>query len=181
MYYVNLYLCCISKHELGLLFVYGRIPKAVLLECTFMKLLFLTALICACGFASAEAVYKCTDNGKVSYSNEPCLGAQRVDTMATRGLDKMSGVQRSGNAVQAEKNNEAIERAMQSVVGKNYRRDRAIKRQYHSAFDKLQCERLDGQIEALEKEESYIKNKVQLEVLQAELFQRRKAFKDLDC
>lgn len=116
--------------------VYGRIPKAVLLECTFMKLLFLTALICACGFASAEAVYKCTDNGKVSYSNEPCLGAQRVDTMATRGLDKMSGVQRSGNAVQAEKNNEAIERAMY---------------------------------------------KVQLEVLQAELFQRRKAFKDLDC
>ena len=146
-----------------------------------MKLLFLTVLLSASGFAYAEAVYKCTDNGKVSYSNEPCLGAQRVDTMATRGLDKMSGVQRSGTDVQAEKHNETMERAVQSVIGKNYRRERAIQRQYHTAFDKLQCERLDGQIEALEKEESYIKNKVQLEVLQAELFQRRKAFKDLDC
>ena len=146
-----------------------------------MKLLFLTVLLSASGFAYAEAVYKCTDNGKVSYSNEPCLGAQRVDTMATRGLDKMSGVQRSGTDVQAEKHNETMERAVQSVIGKNYRRERAIKRQYHTAFDKLQCERLDGQIEALEKEESFIKNKVQLEILQAELFQRRKAFKDLDC
>lgn len=146
-----------------------------------MKLLFLTVLLSASGFAYAEAVYKCTDNGKVSYSNEPCLGAQRVDTMATRGLDKMSGVQRSGTDVQAEKHNETMERAVQSVIGKNYRRERAIKRQYHSAFDKLQCERLDGQIEALEKEENFIKNKVQLEILQAELFQRRKAFKDLDC
>ena len=62
---------------------------AEFLKQSFMKLLVLTALICACGFASAEAVYKCTDNGKVSYSNEPCLGAQRVDTMATRGLDKI--------------------------------------------------------------------------------------------
>ena len=146
-----------------------------------MKLLFLTVLLSASGFAYAEAVYKCTDNGKVSYSNEPCLGAQRVDTMATRGLDKMSGVQRSGTDVQAEKHNETMERAVQSVIGKNYRRERAIKRQYHTAFDKLQCERLDGQIEALEKEENFIKNKVQLEILQAELFQRRKAFKDLDC
>ena len=146
-----------------------------------MKRLILSALLLASGLASAEAVYKCTDNGKVSYSNEPCLGAQRVDTMATRGLDKMSGVQRSGKDVQAEKDHESMQRVMQSVVGKNYRRDRAIKRQYHTAFDKAQCERLDSQIEALEKEESYMKNKVQLEVLQAELFKRRKAFKDLDC
>ena len=123
-----------------------------------MKLLFLTVLLSASGFAYAEAVYKCTDNGKVSYSND--LGAQRVDTMATRGLDKMSGVQRSGTDVQAEKHNETMERAVKSVIGKSYRRERAIKRQYHSAFDKLQCERLDGQIEALEKEESIIKNKV---------------------
>jgi|LakMenEpi03Aug12_release.lakeMendotaPanAssembly.Ray.scaffolds.fasta_scaffold936250_1 hypothetical protein len=38
--------------------------------------------------------YKCNVDGKVAYSDTPCLGAERIDAEPTRGLDKASGASR---------------------------------------------------------------------------------------
>ena len=41
-----------------------------------------------------RTVYKCNTDGKVVYSDTPCLGAERIDAEPTRGLDKSSGASR---------------------------------------------------------------------------------------
>ena len=52
----------------------------------------------------SRTVFKCQVAGKVVYSDDPCLGAQRIDVQPTRGLDKSSGRQKSGADVDREKN-----------------------------------------------------------------------------
>jgi len=41
-----------------------------------------------------RTVFKCEEAGKVTYSDAPCLGAQKVDVQPTRGLNKSSGTER---------------------------------------------------------------------------------------
>ena len=40
---------------------------------------------------TSRTVYKCQEGAKTVYSDEPCLGAQRINVEPTRGLDKSSG------------------------------------------------------------------------------------------
>lgn len=47
-------------------------------------------------------VYKCSENGKTSYSHVPCLNATVVDTTPTQGLDKSTGKSMKGEDVKAE-------------------------------------------------------------------------------
>lgn len=41
--------------------------------------------------AASAQVYRCEHGGKVSYSDEPCVGAKVVDATPTQGMDKMAG------------------------------------------------------------------------------------------
>ena len=44
------------------------------------------ALAACATLSSAQQVYRCESGGHVSYSHEPCLGAQAVDTTPTQRL-----------------------------------------------------------------------------------------------
>jgi hypothetical protein len=46
--------------------------------------------------APTREVLRCEVNGKVSYSDAPCLGASKVNVEPTIGLDKSSGRVRTG-------------------------------------------------------------------------------------
>lgn len=146
-----------------------------------MKKLFLLLAI-ATSASFAEPVYKCTsDSGKVLYSNEPCVGAERIDATASRGFNKSSGRVLKGSDVRNEEYNETMERAMQQVFGKSYQRQKRVQRSKLSTTDQARCEKLDYDIEGLEKLEKASKGKPELRDVQVELFQKRKAFREIDC
>ncbi|MBK1714845.1 hypothetical protein CKO43_18960 [Rubrivivax gelatinosus] len=66
----------------------------------FMAIRFALCLAAALGATAAQAqklptpsrdVFRCESNGKVIYSDSPCIGAKKVDVEPTRGLDASSG------------------------------------------------------------------------------------------
>ena len=56
----------------------------------------------------SRTVFKCEVDGKVTYSDEACLGAKCLDVEPTRGLNKSSGQERVGADVRKERRNEQI-------------------------------------------------------------------------
>lgn len=144
------------------------------------KLLLLLAIATSASFA--EPIYKCTAaNGKVLYSNEPCVGAERIDATASRGFNKSSGQIMKGNSVQKEEADQMIERSAQITLGREWKLEKARKRQFLRFDDKAKCEKLDYDIERLESLEKVHKGKPELRDVQMELFQKRKAFREIDC
>ena len=67
----------------------------------------------------AKTVFKCEENGKVVYSDSPCLGAKTVDVEPPRGVSRLSGQERVGSAVQQERLREHIADAMRPLTGMN--------------------------------------------------------------
>ena len=144
------------------------------------KAFLLLALASSASFA--EPVYKCTsDSGKVLYSNEPCVGAERIDATGSRGFDKSSGRVRKGNSVRKEEADQMIERSVQLTLGKEWKLEKTRKRQFMRVDDRLRCDKLDYDIERLEGLEKTNKGKPALQDVQVELFRKRKDFRDLDC
>lgn len=117
--------------------------------------------------------YKCVTGGKVSYSDEPCVGAKVVDTTPTQGLDKITGVSKKGADVQKIEFNKAMAEAWKPLLGETpEQRAQRHKRWNLSEKDKLECWNLDGQIQ--DKRVMDAKEEVSL-------YQARKRFKDLKC
>lgn len=113
--------------------------------------------------------YKCVTGGKVSYSDEPCVGAKVVDTTPTQGMDKISGTSRKGTDVMKAEHNKIMADALKPILGQTpQERATAIKRFDLSPKDKLDCYTLDGQI-------------LDPRMQEVALYQARKRFKDLKC
>jgi len=51
--------------------------------------------------APSRTMYKCTANNVTSYSDKPCLGAERLVANPARGVSKLSGTERIGKDVRA--------------------------------------------------------------------------------
>ena len=64
-----------------------------------------------------RTVFKCTVNGKVLYSDDPCPGAQRIDVEPTRGVSKSAGRERMGPDVQREHHREIFAEAAKPLTG----------------------------------------------------------------
>ena len=60
-------------------------------------------------------VYKCELDGRVVYTDTPCLGASKVNVEPTRGLDSMSGKKITGADVRRERTNEAVAEAYKPI------------------------------------------------------------------
>ena len=131
--------------------------------------------------APTRTVYKCEVNGKVAYSDEPCLGAKKVDVEPTRGLDKSSGRSRVGNDVQRERQREAMASALQPITGMDSKQfDRAGRRNQLPVEAQRACKQLDKEIPSLEAQEAATvgtdKQRTQQSLLRA-----RSKFRELRC
>lgn len=145
-------------------------------------------LVLVASFASAQTlpptsrtVYKCEEGNKVRYSDAPCLGAKKVDVEPTRGLNKSTGRERTGNDVQREKFNELMADATRPLLNETPEQ-RAVR---HKRFKlepsaKMACARLDAQIPRLEAEERSAKDEPLKQVQQA-LLTSRTRFHQLRC
>lgn len=151
------------------------------------EILFIIAVFTACpAFAQklpppAQNIFKCEQNGKVVYSDAPCLGAKRVDIQPSRGLNKSSGTERIGADVRREIHNEQMADALRPIFGESA--DQYAKRHRRatlSAKSQTQCERLDQQIPAAEKAEAQTESGSLLQT-QQHLLHLRTQYIDFKC
>ena len=155
---------------------------------TSLKICTFLVVILAIGQALAQKlpapsrnVFKCENGGKVAYSDEPCLGAKRVDVEPTRGLNMTSGTEKIGNDVRQERQNEQMADALKPLFGESAKeRARRHDRAKLSADSQSKCAKLDRDIPTAERQEASSASTT-LASIQATLFQMRNEYRKLQC
>jgi hypothetical protein len=66
-----------------------------------------------------RTVYKCVINGNSTFSDEPCLCAERFEVQPNRGVSRMTATTRKGVDVRREEMNEAFAEPIRPLTGKN--------------------------------------------------------------
>ena len=131
--------------------------------------------------APSRTVFKCEINGKVAYSDSPCLGAQRLDIRPTRGIDKSTGNERIGKDVRQERSDEKIAKAWEPIFAETP--EQRAKRHRRAALkpeSRTQCSRLDQEIELAEQAERNA-TKAMLSDVQSDLLRLRRQYRDTRC
>lgn len=140
------------------------------------------AFLCIGFHAYAQKpVYRCETAGRVSYSNEPCVGAKEIDATPTQGMDKMTGASRKGADVRRDEYNATISNALKPLTGMTPDQYRVHRHRFKlSPSDKAECERLDNSLPRLKQRATTAptSGKAMAEV---ELYKARKLFNDLNC
>lgn len=129
---------------------------------------------------SSRTVYKCEVSGKISYSDEPCLGAKKMDIEPTRGLDSSSGKARTGHDVQRERFHEDLDEAIKPLTGKGTKEMDVERRRIKlTPQAKLECRRLDVEVASLEQQEREVTK--DRSSIQLRLYERRLRIRQLGC
>jgi hypothetical protein len=124
----------------------------------------------------SRSVYKCSGNGKTSYSDAPCLGAQRLDIEPTRGVGG-----REGRDVQRERHREMFAEALRPLTGMNAKQfDLHGRRMKLSPEAQHECRILDAQTPATERDEAQAAGE-RREILKVNLFHLRQRQRELRC
>lgn len=152
-----------------------------------LGLLLAAAWPCAAHVAASQlsapnrTIYKCTVKGKVSYADEPCVGAKRLDATPTRGVDRLSGTRRTGNDVAAEVRSEQLAQAVQPLTGMTPAQfATASRRQKLGTAAQRECRVLETAI--LESEQSERRARAEMmEAVQQDLFILRKRYHQVGC
>lgn len=130
----------------------------------------------------SRTVYRCEVDGKVHYSDAPCLGARKVDVEPTRGLNQSAGRPLVGQDVQRERQREAFADSVRPLTGMNAQQlDKAGRRQKLSPARQQQCLSWDQQIPAAESAERAAKAGADLAAAQRRLFELRAAYREAGC
>lgn len=149
----------------------------------------LTVMLMPCALVSAQPglpapsriVYKCHVGGTVSYSDEPCIGARRLDATPTRGVDHLSGSRRIGKDVANEMYVEGLADALRPVTGMSASQFSTAARRYRlDPAARHECGGLEPAILRLEEAEKRA-DAIATKSIQQDLFTLRKRYKVLAC
>lgn len=129
----------------------------------------------------SRTIYKCTNNKVVSYSDKPCLGAQRLVVTPTRGVSKLSGQERIGDDVREEYRREAFAEALRPISGMTPAQFEIHRRRTRlSSAAQAECRQLDPLLLRTEAMEAAAGKNTRATV-QRELFMLRLRFTELGC
>ncbi|MDB5960699.1 MAG: hypothetical protein JWP59_1993 [Massilia sp.] len=129
----------------------------------------------------SRTIYKCEQGEKVSYSDEPCVGAKALDIVVPRGLDKLSGQRRTGDDVLNEVRHEQFANALQPISGMTPEQlATATRRRRLSNPAQLLCRQLDQALPQAEAREPGLTGEA-LRQVQLSLYDMRKQYKLIDC
>ena len=149
--------------------------------------LFILCSQCAVSVAQSQlpkpsrTIYKCNIKGTVSYSDEPCLGAQRLDATPSRGVDRLSGQTRTGQDVAREIHTEQFGAALRPLHGMTTSQFvTAVRRNDLGPAVRRECNELEPNILGLEQVEKRA-DAVTIKRVQQDLFVLRKRYKELAC
>lgn len=129
----------------------------------------------------SRVIYKCKVNGSVSYSDEPCVGAQRLDATPVSGVSHLSGAARTGKDVANERSREEFVNAIRPLTGMNASQlATAARRDRLDPAARRECHQLEPAILQLEQSEQRA-GPATLKPIQQDLFTLRKRYKTLAC
>lgn len=130
---------------------------------------------------TSRTVFKCTVEGKVVYSDEPCLGAKVINVEPTRGLSKSTGREVIGNDVRNEMNHEMIVQAVKPITGMSQQQfDKASRRFKLTGPQQAECRQLDSDLPAAENAE-HTATKENLSTVQGQLLSIRARYRAIGC
>ena len=131
--------------------------------------------------APNRTIYKCQAKGSITYSDEPCVGAQRLDVVPTRGADRLSGSRRIGNDVASEIRSEQFAQSIKPLTGLTPSQFATASRRHHmDAASQSECRQLETAILASEHAERSAGAGTMGSIRQ-DLFSLRKRYKKLGC
>lgn len=131
--------------------------------------------------APSRTVFKCQVDGKVVYSDSPCLGAQKIDVEPTRGLNKTTGRELVGADVRHEQFRENLATSIQPITGMNSKQFESYGRRMKLSPEvQKECRQLDNKIPIAEQQEKLSKPET-LAQSQAVLLGLRKRFREINC
>lgn len=131
--------------------------------------------------APSRTIYKCRVNGTVSYSDEPCVGAQRIDAAPARGVDHLSGSRRVGTDVANEIHAEQFADIFRPLTGMSASQfATAVRRSKLQPAVGQECGQLEPAILRLEAAEGHADATV-VKAIQLDLYGLRKRYKTLGC
>jgi hypothetical protein len=131
--------------------------------------------------APNRTIYKCQVKGTISYSDEPCIGAQRLDAVPTRGVDRLSGSAVTGKDVRNEIHTEQFAHAIRPLTGMNAAQfSSAARRHGLDAAAQRECSQLEPTILKLEQAERHA-SAAMIGRIQQDLFVLRKQYQKLGC
>lgn len=131
--------------------------------------------------APSRVIYKCTVAGKIAYTDEPCLGAKRLDIEPSRGLSKFSGKEMIGADVQRENFRDSMGDAIRPIAGLDRQQYAIVSRRANLAgAAKAECSMLDRSIPQGEAVEVASFREAR-PAIQRDLLTLRKRFKELRC
>jgi hypothetical protein len=129
----------------------------------------------------SRTMYKCTENKVVSYSDKPCLGAERLVVVPTRGVNKLSGKERIGPDVQAEHRREMFAEAIRPLTGMTPAQFEVQRHCYRlGSAAQAECRQLDPILLQTEAAEAAA-DKSARPAVQQHLFILRKRYTELGC
>jgi hypothetical protein len=135
-----------------------------------------TATLAQTLHAPARSVYKCTESGRTSYSDAPCLGAERLHIEPSRGVGKAVGPD-----VQREQQQEMFAEAVRPLTGMDAKRLEIQGRRMKLPTEgQRECRSLDAQIPEAEGNERRADG-AQHQALKASLFNLRLRQRKLRC
>lgn len=132
--------------------------------------------------APSRTIYKCEVDGKIAYTDEPCLGAQRLDVMPTRGVNKLSGQARIGADVARELRQENFARALKPLSGMSEQQfSTHVRRHRLDAGAQRECRTLEADILGNEQLERRGGSRDAMASLQQETLDLRQRYRKLGC
>jgi hypothetical protein len=131
--------------------------------------------------APTRTIYKCELKGAVTYSDDPCVGAKRLDVSPTRGVNRLAGSARTGKDVAREIRSEQFAQAFEPISGMNASQFATATRRVNlSAGAQRECRQLEAAIVETEQAEKLSRAEM-VRPIQQELFVLRKRYKALSC
>jgi hypothetical protein len=129
----------------------------------------------------ARTVFKCESDGKIYYSDSPCLGAKKLEIEPTRGADTLSGKKRVGDDVRHEEFREGLAEALRPLTGIDAKQAEVVTRRLKlTEAARAECAHLDVAIQQSEAEERRATTESIVSV-QARLYMQRGRFRQLGC
>jgi hypothetical protein len=129
----------------------------------------------------SRTVFKCETEGKIYYSDSPCLAATKIDVEPTRGVSKLSGNERTGSDVRHERSREDMAEALRPLTGMDAKQTEVFGRRLKlSESARLECVSLDKTIAQSEAEERKA-TMDSLRAVQRRLFTKRTRYRELGC
>lgn len=116
-----------------------------------------------------QPIYRCEYQGRIGYSDEPCMNAKVVDVLPTEGAHSLSGKKTWNAQSQQEETRKIIDQALMPLTGLTHEQMKVERRRMKlSAPDKFECAWLDQNINTKNADE-------------VSLYKARKRYFDLRC